>query len=80
MRASQRAGKTKKGHGGALPVQHSALFVSAPPKVPSRLPQRCRPGARVPPLSVTQVMIGAAVFAVGILAGAGIAAWLVPPV
>jgi hypothetical protein len=27
-----------------------------------------------------RVIIGAAVFAVGILAGAGIAAWLVPPV
>jgi hypothetical protein len=27
-----------------------------------------------------RVFIGAAVFAVGILAGAGIAAWLVPPV
>jgi len=27
-----------------------------------------------------RVVIGAAVFVVGILAGAGIAAWLVPPV
>jgi len=27
-----------------------------------------------------RVVIGAAVFALGILAGAGIAAWLVPPV
>jgi hypothetical protein len=177
MRASQRAGKTKKGHGGAFPVQHSALFVRRqlvdvkslggagmvpanpksergpswcehraerdyeqcgpscengnghecprpardgqqrgrasylfrgcggkqcpptrvggrsrgigtvdagvmppcrqtwrrpPPKVPGRtdLPQRCWRGTRVPPVSATQVMIGAAVFAVGILAGA----------
>jgi hypothetical protein len=29
---------------------------------------------------LARVVIGAAVFAVGILAGAGIAAWLVPPV
>ena len=28
---------------------------------------------------LARVVIGAAVFAVGILAGAGIAAWLVPP-
>jgi hypothetical protein len=27
----------------------------------------------------TRVVIGAAVFALGILAGAGIASWLVPP-
>jgi hypothetical protein len=39
-----------------------------------------REGDRVPLLSVTQMIIAAAVFAVGILAGAGIAAWLVPPV
>jgi hypothetical protein len=33
----------------------------------------------MPKLSAARVMIGAAVFAIGILAGASIAAWLVPP-